>query len=197
MFCTFSVLNELEWRYLFSFRSYFFCIQRISRVDGMITDWVELSIPRLIDGNTFQKRSVSSPAPVTMFCPQGLIDRYSTRHECPVKVYIFCMLGYFHRMIWFKEYPWVMTISCVVFENIRLQTYDPVSTAWSGWSVWVFQKRMWRSAVPPPVAKRPFWWGDQPIAFTAAVCSWNFTTGLLECKFQIINLLSLPPDASC
>ena len=35
-------------------------------------------------------------------------------------------------MIWFKEYPWVLTISCVVFENIRLHTWDPVSTACIG-----------------------------------------------------------------
>ena len=35
------------------------------------------------------------------------------------------------------------------------------------------------------------------MAFTAAVCSWNFTMGLSERKFQIISLLSLPPDASC
>ena len=41
----------------------------------MITDWVELSMPLLIDGNMFQKRKVSSPAPVTIFCPQGLIER--------------------------------------------------------------------------------------------------------------------------
>jgi hypothetical protein len=28
----------------------------------------------------------------------------------------------------------------------------------------VFQKRMQRSAVPPPDASSPFWWGDQAIA---------------------------------
>ncbi len=90
----------------------------------------------------------------------------------------------------------MLTISWVVLENIRLQTWEPVSTAWRGCNVCVFQKRMWRSAVPPPVASRPFWWGDHPIAFTAAVCSWNLTRGLLERRFQIISLLSLPPDAS-
>jgi len=47
----------------------------------MIRDCSELSMPLLREGNTFQKRSVSSPAPVTMFWPHGLIDRYSTRHE--------------------------------------------------------------------------------------------------------------------
>ena len=28
-------------------------------------------LPPLVPGNTFQKRSVSSPAPVTMVCPSG------------------------------------------------------------------------------------------------------------------------------
>ena len=35
-------------------------------------------------GNTFQKRSVSSPAPVTIVCPSGDTARYSTRRVCPV-----------------------------------------------------------------------------------------------------------------
>ena len=50
-------------------------VQRMSRLDGIITDCVELSMPRLIDGNMFQKRRVSSPAPVTIFWPHGLIER--------------------------------------------------------------------------------------------------------------------------
>lgn len=33
----------------------------------MMTDWVELSMPLLREGNMFQNRNVSSPAPVTMF----------------------------------------------------------------------------------------------------------------------------------
>jgi hypothetical protein len=51
--------------------------------------------------NAFQKRSVSSPAPVTMTWPSGLMARYSTRYVCPVKDTTCCMLGYFHTMIWF------------------------------------------------------------------------------------------------
>lgn len=48
----------------------------------------------------------------------------------------------------------------------------------------VFQKRMHRSAVPPPEARSPWRCGDQAIAFTAAVCSQYFNTGCVECWFQ-------------
>jgi hypothetical protein len=34
-----------------------------------------------------------------------------------------------------------------------------------------FQKRIFRSAVPPPEARIPRWWGDQEMALTAAVCA--------------------------
>ena len=82
---TFTMLTDLKVMAVSVFH-FSLLIQRMSRLDGMITDWVELSMPRLIDGNIFQKRRVSSPAPVTMFWPHGLIDRYKTRHECPVNV---------------------------------------------------------------------------------------------------------------
>ena len=49
-----------------------------SMLDGIITDCLDERRPRLMLGNTFQKRKVSSPAPVTMLCPQGLIERYKT-----------------------------------------------------------------------------------------------------------------------
>lgn len=42
-----------------------------------------------------------------------------------------------------------------------------------GYKVLVFQNLMHLSAVPPPEARRPFWWGDQPMAFTAAEWSEN------------------------
>jgi hypothetical protein len=73
-------------------------------------------------GNMFQNLRVSSPAPVTIFWPHGLIERYKTLYEWPVKVATFYIDGYFQTIIWFKEYPWVETISLDVFENIRLQT---------------------------------------------------------------------------
>lgn len=53
------------------------------------------------------------------------------------------------------------------------------------------------SAVPPPEAKRPCWWGDQAIAFTAAVCSLNLMMGCVEWAFQIKSLLSFPPEHNC
>lgn len=54
------------------------------------------------------------------------------------------------------------------------------------------------SAVPPPLHIVPCWWGDQAIAFTAATCWLNLTNGLaLFVLLHIINLLSLPPEASC
>jgi hypothetical protein len=42
---------------------------------------------------TDQNLSVSSPAPVTIFCPSGDIARYKTRKLCPVSVAICVILG--------------------------------------------------------------------------------------------------------
>ena len=39
------------------------------------------------------------------------------------------MDGYFHRMIWFREYPCVLTISFTFFDQIRLQTSGPHAKA--------------------------------------------------------------------
>lgn len=49
-------------------------------------------------GNTFQNLRVSSPAPVTIDDPSGLIAKYKTLKVCPVKVVIFSIEGYFHTM---------------------------------------------------------------------------------------------------
>jgi hypothetical protein len=35
-------------------------------------------------GNTFQNRNVSSPAPVTILCPSGLIAKYRTLKESEI-----------------------------------------------------------------------------------------------------------------
>ena len=61
----------------------------------------------------------------------------------------------------------------------------------------MFQKRMHRSAVPPPDASRPCWCGDHAMAFTAAVWSENFSTGLGDCWVQMYSWLSFPPEAIC
>lgn len=50
----------------------------------------------------------------------------------------------------------------------------PVSMQWLCFRVWVEKNRIWRSAVPPPDANSDGLLGHQPIAFTAALCSWNF-----------------------
>ena len=106
-------------------------------------------------GKTFQKRSVSSPAPVTIVWPSGEMARYRTRSVCPVNVASFDMLGYRQTMIWFCEYPCVDTISFTFLLQTRLHTCEPVSTHPRGVLVTVFQKRMHRSAVPPPLASKP------------------------------------------
>jgi hypothetical protein len=57
-----------------------------------------------------------------------------------------------------------LTSSEECFDQARLQTWEPVSTHCMGCPVSVFQKRMHRSAVPPPLANRPWWCGDHAIA---------------------------------
>ena len=68
--------------------------------------------------------------------------------------------------------------------HIENTTWLPVSTQIKCVFVVVFQNRMHLSAVPPPDASRPWRWGDQAIALTAAVCSVYFSTGCTECGFQ-------------
>ena len=121
-----------------------------------------------IGGNIFQNRNVSSPAPVTILSPSGLIDKYKTLYVCPVKVAILCIFGYDQIIIWFNEYPWVDTSSLDVFENIKFQTCEPVSNDFTQVFVNTFQNLIHLSAVPPPETNKLCWWGDQAIAFTAA-----------------------------
>lgn len=64
------------------------------------------------------------------------------------------------------------------------ETWLPVSTWFNWWPLVVFQKRIHLSAVPPPDARRPFWWGDHAMALTAAVCSVSFKIGCWECWFH-------------
>lgn len=55
-------------------------------------------------------------------------------------------------------------------------TCEPVSTQLRRAEVWLFQKRMVRSAVPPPEASIPCWCGFHAMALTAAVWSLNRST---------------------
>eukprot|EP00963_Diacronema_lutheri_P004320 scaffold324_cov326-Pavlova_lutheri.AAC.42 len=55
---------------------------------------------------------------------------------------------------------------------------------------------MQRSAVPPPEASKPCWWGDHAMPFTAALCSVNRSTGAAVAAFHTRSWLSFPPDAS-
>lgn len=64
------------------------------------------------------------------------------------------MVGYFQTQSWFWEKPWLDTISLWVLDHSREQTCDLVSMVLRHVPVWVFQKRMVRSAVPPPLASR-------------------------------------------
>jgi hypothetical protein len=50
-----------------------------------------------------------------------------------------------------------------------LHTYDPVSIELIGLNLIVSQNLMHLSAVPPPVARTPDWFGFHAIAFTAAL----------------------------
>ncbi len=149
----------------------------------------------LPNGKAFQKRRVSSPAPVTIVCPDGFIAKNSTLLVCPVKVLTFYKLGYFHMIISLFEYPWVDTIYLVVFENIRLHTWEPVSILSRRVPFRVFQNLIVRSAEPPPEAKTPWLWGLQARALTAAQWWLNLLIGVFEEFDHIISLLSLPPEA--
>jgi hypothetical protein len=74
---------------------------------------------------------------------------------CPVNVASLDIVGYLHTMIWFCEYPCVLTSSLTFLLHTKLHTCEPVSMQLSGVFVVVFQKRMHRSAVPPPDARSP------------------------------------------
>lgn len=91
----------------------------------------------------------------------------------------------------------MLTNSLRVLLKIKLQTWDPTSIVFTVVPFKVFLKRMVLSAVPPPEARSPCWWGDQAIALTAAVWSLNFKIGSVECEFHTKSLLSLPPEHSC
>jgi len=77
-----------------------------------------------------------------------------------------------------ETFFFLKVIGILMYRNQREKiTWLPVSTLFNWWPFVVFQKRIHRSAVPPPDARRPLWWGDQAMALTAAVCSVNLKAG--------------------
>lgn len=123
------------------------------------------------------------------------LTKNSTRIWWPLSFVIGCMLGYFHKITWLYEYPWVDTSSELCFDQATLHTWLPVSMHCIAWPVIVFQNRSVRSAVPPPDTSTPWWCGDHASALTAALCSVYVWTGSSLRKLQTNNWLSFPPDA--
>jgi hypothetical protein len=78
-----------------------------------------------------------------------------------------------------------------------LQTWEPTSIEFTCSPLRVFQNRIVLSAVPPPDANNPYWWGDHASALTAAECLESVLIGWFDERFHKNTLLSLPPEASC
>ena len=90
----------------------------------------------------------------------------------------------------------MLTIYLVFLENIKLQTWDPVSILSINELSKVFQNFIVLSADPPPEARTPWLCGSQAIPFTAAQWDVNLQIGVELWALQMNSLLSLPPDAS-
>ena len=91
----------------------------------------------------------------------------------------------------FNIFRWNNSVQLLTISPPQTQSKDTVLT----WPVSVFQNLMHLSAVPPPLANSPWWWGDQAMALTAAKCSVKAWTGWRLLAFQTNNLLSFPPEA--
>lgn len=77
------------------------CLQFGYRISAPMPGRSKLLLPAeaaaaLRDGNSFQNRSVSSPAPVTTVSPSGAMAKYRTREVWPDSVATLVMDGYFH-----------------------------------------------------------------------------------------------------
>ena len=55
---------------------------------------------------------------------------------------------------------------------------------------------MYLSAVPPPLARSPWWWGDQAIAFTAARCSVYLLSWIVTTFLTIAGFLTFASECS-
>ena len=118
----------------------------------------------------FQKRRVSSPAADRTVVPSGLMAIERMRCEWPVSSATFAIVGYFQIVSWFCEKPWPdMSSLCSLFQSNEA-TCDFVSTELMQAPDVVFQKRIFRSAVPPPDASKLACHGHQASALTAPSC---------------------------
>ena len=111
--------------------------------------WVHC--PSSLLPNNFHIFICSSPAPVAMYCPDGLKAQYRTLLEWAwIVIYLF--LSLFHIMIWLREKPWQLTIYSVFLEATRAHIWLPVSISEIMPSP-SFQNLIFRSRVPPPLIK--------------------------------------------
>lgn len=85
--------------------------------------------------------------------------------------------------------------SSELMEKSKLHTCEPVSMLSINTCELIFQNLIHRSLFPPPLTRIFDYFGCHAIAFTAALWSENLIISELAFKFQMINLLSLPPDA--
>mmetsp|Transcript_15058 Transcript_15058/g.38845 ORF Transcript_15058/g.38845 Transcript_15058/m.38845 type:complete len:363 (+) Transcript_15058:245-1333(+) len=146
----------------------------------------------------FQKRRVSSAAAETTVDPSGLCAMWSTRAVWPVSSAALTIEGYFHRMSWLCEKPCDETSSWSCTDQSSAQTCECVSTALITWPVCMDQKRMQRSAVPPPLASTFFCHGHHASALTAALWAFSlYSRDGSRRSSHMFSRLSLPPEASC
>lgn len=101
----------------------------------------------------FHSRRVSSAAADATNCPSGDMVMWRMRDMCPVNSMTRDMAGYFQIVSWFWEKPWPETNSLYSLDHISAQTWLFVSTLLRQDPVFAFQNLIWRSAVPPPLAR--------------------------------------------
>ena len=135
----------------------------------------------------------------------------------------FDMDGYFQTIIWFWEYPRVLTSSFTFLHQARLQTCNrkrnedkrtnsdqhksqrccselwqlaclPVSIEFSMFPLAVFLNLTYLSAVSPPDATRLCWCGDQAVALTAAYVYCELVVISTGCHLTVVMRPFQPID---
>lgn len=94
-----------------------------------------------------------------------------------------------------RHHHHLLTNSEACLDHARLHTCEPVSTHCMGCPVSVFQKRMQRSAVPPPLASSPWWWGDHAMA-EGKQFAYNKNKWTTEVKYDTVISLRCMNNAS-